>query len=99
MNNTGSKHHFSRGGGGRPENKMHKKNETSQISKSGEASQLNLDMQNNFYLQNILKSGLGGGGGGGSQPEKNVELETLYETRGSVGWACVAHLSFCFEET
>jgi len=20
-------------------------------------------------------------------------------TRGSVGWACVAHLSFCFEET
>jgi len=21
------------------------------------------------------------------------------ETRGSVGWACVAHLSFCFEET
>ena len=22
-----------------------------------------------------------------------------WETRGSVGWACVAHLSFCFEET
>ena len=23
---------------------------------------------------------------------------TTKETRGSVGWACVAHLSFCFEE-
>jgi hypothetical protein len=22
-----------------------------------------------------------------------------FKTRGSVGWACVAHLSFCFEET
>ena len=21
------------------------------------------------------------------------------QTRGSVGWACVTHLSFCFEET
>jgi hypothetical protein len=23
----------------------------------------------------------------------------FHKTRGSVGWACVAHLSFCFEET
>ena len=26
-------------------------------------------------------------------------FRTLEETRGSVGWACVAHLSFWFEET
>jgi hypothetical protein len=26
-------------------------------------------------------------------------LAVKIETRGSVGWACVAHLSFCFEET
>ena len=25
--------------------------------------------------------------------------DNLFVTRGSVGWACVAHLSFCFEET
>ena len=24
---------------------------------------------------------------------------TTVKTRGSVGWACVTHLSFCFEET
>jgi hypothetical protein len=23
----------------------------------------------------------------------------IFKTRGSVGWACVANLSFCFEET
>ena len=23
----------------------------------------------------------------------------VFETRGSVGWGCVAHRSFCFEET
>jgi hypothetical protein len=23
----------------------------------------------------------------------------IIKTRGSVGWACVTHLSFCFEET
>jgi hypothetical protein len=26
-------------------------------------------------------------------------LRKQKKTRGSVGWACVAHLSFCFEET
>ena len=30
----------------------------------------------------------------------NSHLNSLNtKTRGSVGWACVAHLSFCFEET
>jgi hypothetical protein len=62
MNSTGTKHHFSKGGG-QPEKKVDKKNKTSQIWKSGEASQLNLDNE-------ILE--------GGSQPEKNpVKLETL----------------------
>ena len=28
-----------------------------------------------------------------------INFLTIFETRGSVGWACVAHLSFCFEET
>jgi hypothetical protein len=28
-----------------------------------------------------------------------VNNSTHINTRGSVGWACVAHLSFCFEET
>ena len=27
------------------------------------------------------------------------KINAPYTTRGSVGWACVAHLSFCFEET
>jgi hypothetical protein len=26
-------------------------------------------------------------------------MKWINKTRGSVGWACVAHLSFCFEET
>jgi hypothetical protein len=26
-------------------------------------------------------------------------ISQIYVTRGSVGWACVAHLSFCFDET
>ena len=30
--------------------------------------------------------------------KKNL-INYLKKTRGSVGWACVAHLSFCFEET
>jgi len=31
---------------------------------------------------------------------KKVNKEQFeLQTRGSVGWACVAHLSFCFEET
>ena len=30
---------------------------------------------------------------------KPNEMRCCNETRGSVGWACVAHLSFCFEET
>ena len=38
MNSTGTKHHFSKGGG-QPEKKVDKKNKTSQIRKSGEASQ------------------------------------------------------------
>ena len=29
----------------------------------------------------------------------NQFLASPLQTRGSVGWACVAHLSFCFEET
>ena len=29
----------------------------------------------------------------------DCQLFHQYKTRGSVGWACVAHLSFCFEET
>jgi uncharacterized membrane protein YhdT len=28
-----------------------------------------------------------------------TKAEITNKTRGSVGWACVAHLSFCFEET
>ena len=28
-----------------------------------------------------------------------VSIEAWSKTRGSVGWACVTHLSFCFEET
>ena len=28
-----------------------------------------------------------------------VTISDHYKTRGSVDWACVAHLSFCFEET
>ena len=33
--------------------------------------------------------------------EERRDLQKQYEkeTRGAVGWACVAHLSFCFEET
>jgi hypothetical protein len=29
----------------------------------------------------------------------NKRCESSIDTRDSVGWACVAHLSFCFEET
>ena len=33
-------------------------------------------------------------------PSEPVVLQSsLIRTRGSVGWACVAHLLFCFEET
>jgi hypothetical protein len=35
----------------------------------------------------------------GLPPEPVVLQSSLIRTRGSVGWACVAHLSFCFEET
>jgi hypothetical protein len=28
-----------------------------------------------------------------------IKRSSLGKTRGSVGWSCVAHLSFCFEET
>jgi hypothetical protein len=28
-----------------------------------------------------------------------LKLPITLETRGSVGWACVAYLLFCFEET
>jgi hypothetical protein len=31
--------------------------------------------------------------------EEGTKEPFLPKTRGSVGWACVAHLSFCFEET
>ena len=31
--------------------------------------------------------------------EEADQLQRYTITRGSVGWACVAHLSFCFEET
>ena len=49
------KHHFSKGGG-QPEKKVDKKNKTSQIWKSGEASQQNLDKQKIFFfLQTNLK--------------------------------------------
>lgn len=68
MNSTGTKHHFSKGEG-QPEKKVDKKNKTSQIWKSGEANQQNLDKQN-FFLQIILK-------------EKNpIKLETLQEKMG-----------------
>ena len=55
MNSTGTKHHFSKGRG-QPEKKIAKKNKTSQIWKSGEASQQNLNKQKIFFfLQKILK--------------------------------------------
>ena len=55
MNSTGTKHHFSKGGG-QPEKKVDKKNKRSQIWKSGEASQQNLDKQKIFFfLQTNLK--------------------------------------------
>ena len=39
-----------------------------------------------------------------TKPEMNYVINKclkwkIYKTRGSVAWACVAHLSFCFEET
>ena len=69
MNSTGTKHHFSKGVG-QPEKKVDKKNKTSQIWKSGEASQQNLDKQN-FFLQIILKVE-------GAPTRKNpIKLETL----------------------
>jgi len=37
----------------------------------------------------------------GNSFKYNTVISILMQkkTRGSVGWACVAHLSFCFEET
>jgi hypothetical protein len=67
------KHHFSKGGG-QPEKKVDKKNKTSQIWKSGEASQQNLDKQKIFFFfTNKFKSGAGGA----SQKKKPVKLKTL----------------------
>ena len=34
----------------------------------------------------------------GKKKFKRASL-VYHNTRGSVGWACVAHLPFCFEET
>jgi len=43
------------------------------------------------------------GGVSGDQEAVSIHLVVSnwegWKTRGSVGWACVAHLSFCFEET
>jgi hypothetical protein len=67
------KHHFSKGGG-QPEKKVDKKNKTSQIWKSGEASQQNLDKQKIFFFfTNKFKSGAGGA----SQKKNPVKLKTL----------------------
>jgi hypothetical protein len=34
-----------------------------------------------------------------SKISKGNRIAKGQSTRGSVGWACVAHISFCFEET
>jgi hypothetical protein len=62
MNSTGTNHQFSKGEE-QPDKKVDKKNKTSQIWKSGEASQQNLDNEI-FFQQKILKVE---GGGGASQ--------------------------------